>query len=148
MVVSREDWPYADLPGVFLRGLNIYRCPKCGEHEVEIPQIQKLHEALSAAMVAKQARLVRQEVRFLRNFLLLSQEELARRMGTTADMIGRWESGEEPIGPVAERLLRVLVALELPLGPPAAAGLARISENAEPLKRTMKADADGWREAA
>jgi putative zinc finger/helix-turn-helix YgiT family protein len=148
MVVSREDWSYADLPGVVLRGINVYRCPKCGEYEVEIPQIQKLHEVLSAAMVAKRARLVRQEVRFLRNFLLLSHEELAQYMGTTADTIVRWESGEDPIGPVADRLLRLLVALQLPSGPPATEGLARISDEAEPLKMTMKAEASGWREAA
>jgi DNA-binding transcriptional regulator YiaG len=148
MTASREDWPYAGLPGVVLRGITVYRCPKCGEFEVEIPRVTELHQVLAAAIVAKRSGLVHQEARFLRNFLLWQEDELAQHMGVSADAVARWEAGTEPMGPVADRLLRLLVASRLPESLPPIETVAHISADRTPLALGIRAESDGWHEAA
>lgn len=148
MSASREDWPYAGLPGVVLRGITVYRCPSCGEFEVEIPRVTELHQVLAAAIVAKRSGLVPQEARFLRNFLLWQEEQLAQHMGVSAEAVSRWEAGAEPMGPVADRLLRLLVASRLPESLPPIETVAHISDEMTPLALEVRAESDGWREAA
>lgn len=144
---GREDWPsYAGLPGVLLRGLRVFKCPKCGESEVEIPRIQKLHEALSAVIVAKRAPLVRQERRFLRNFIGWTEEELAQHMGVSPEDVEGWERGDIEAGPVAERLLRLLAVMRLPALSDEI--LTNISAKAVHREVEMQVDDNGWREAA
>jgi DNA-binding transcriptional regulator YiaG len=148
MIAGREDWPYAGLPGIVLRGVEVYRCPSCGEYEVEIPRVTQLHQVLAAAIVAKRSGLVPQEARFLRNFLLWTEEDLAEHMGVVAEAVSRWETGGEPIGPVADRLLRILVASKLPDSLPPIATVAHISPEVTPLELGVRAESDGWRQAA
>ena len=67
-------------------------------------------------------------------------------MGMHTDAVAAWEVGEQPIGPVADRLLRLLAARrlprrdELPDGDP---HLPRRSRRCGSL-----AERDGWSEAA
>jgi transcriptional regulator with XRE-family HTH domain len=148
MIAGQEDRPCADLPGVLLRGVDVYRCPKCGDYEVAIPRIDELHEVLARAILAKRTTLVRQERRFLRNFIGWTAEELALRMGVSPEAVDAWERGGGESGPVAERLLRVLAAVRLPGGGSPDEALALISSHAAPLHVEVRADDHGWRDAA
>lgn len=148
MTVGQENRPYADLPGVVLRGIDVYRCPTCGDYEVAIPRMDVLHEVLAHAILAKRTTLVRQERRFLRNFIGWTEEELALRMGVSPDAVEAWERGDGDAGPVAERLLRMLAAVRLPGGGSPDEALALISNQAAPLQVEVEADAHGWRTAA
>jgi DNA-binding transcriptional regulator YiaG len=148
MTVGQEDRPYADLPGVLLRGVDVYRCPKCGDYEVAIPRIDELHEMLTRAILAKRTTLVRQERRFLRNFIGWTEEELALRMGVPPAAVEAWERSVGEAGPVAERLLRMLAAVRLPGGGSPDEALALIEDHAGALHVEVKADDHGWRQAA
>ena len=88
---------------------------RCGEIEVGIPGIEGLHRAIAEALIAKPARLAPEEVRFLRKHLGLSSADFAAHMGTTPEAVSRWERGRAQMGPVADRLLRTLVALQKPV---------------------------------
>lgn len=150
MTSAREDWPFEDLPGVTLLGVDVHRCPKCGEYEVGIPRIEQLHQVLAAAVIAKSARLAPAEVRFLRKRMGWEPTQLARTMGVAPEAVLGWEGGDDAIGPVADRLLRLLVAMSLPKGLPPVETLAHISEHAAPLavKVEPPKGGNGWREAA
>ena len=102
------------LPHVTLAGINVNRCAKCGEVEVEIPRVEKLHKAIAGALVRKAARLSGAEVRFLRSQLGYSGADFAKVIGVSASTVSRWENEHEPIGPQADRLLRLMVATRDP----------------------------------
>ena len=48
------------------------------------------------------------DVRRIREKLLVSQEVLARAIGTTKSAVAKWESGVNTPSPMAQRLLRVV----------------------------------------
>jgi DNA-binding transcriptional regulator YiaG len=63
------------------------------------------------AIARKRDQLEPREVRFLREYLGLSKDELAETVGVAPEIAARWELTEqqERMGTQAERLLRVLV---------------------------------------
>jgi putative zinc finger/helix-turn-helix YgiT family protein len=117
MKSRRENYRYdaSGLPYVTLKAVEVRRCPKCGETEVAIHAIGKLHRAIAAALIHKRARLAPAEVKYLRKYLGWSGTDFAQRMGTTPETVSRWEHGKMPMGAAAERLLRLMVATEVPV---------------------------------
>lgn len=97
------------LPHIELHGIEIDRCTDCGKEGIAIPRISQLHHALSEHFVKQQRMLAPSEIRFLRKQVGLSSMDLAKTMGVTRETISRWESGTQPMGSVADRLLRLLV---------------------------------------
>lgn len=95
---------------VVLRNITKYTCPEDGRVLVQIPAIGKLHRTMALAIAEKPARLVPSEVRFLRNHLELSNTQFADIMGVSPTQSSRWTTSE-PIGPQAERFLRMLAVL-------------------------------------
>jgi putative zinc finger/helix-turn-helix YgiT family protein len=112
MKTKRENYHYTacGLPSVTLRGVTVSRCPACGDTNVVIPAIEELHRVMAGALIRKRGRLAPQEIRFLRTILGWSGVDFSKRMGTTPETVSRWEHGSVPIGPAADRLLRLLVA--------------------------------------
>ena len=117
MRIRREVLPF-DKP-IGLRGVrlntDVARCPNCGEFEVIIPNLEGLHRAIARTLVAKNARLAADEIRFLRKVLGWSGADFAAHMGTSAETVSRWETGATPIGPQADRLLRLMVMTRDPV---------------------------------
>ena len=111
MTTGRENVKYdaCGLPGVTLVDVEVSRCGHCGQYEVAIPRIEELHRAMAIALVRKSARLTPAEVRFLRTTLGWSGRELADHMGAAPETVSRWEHGKTPMGPQADRLLRLMV---------------------------------------
>ena len=116
MVSTNEAYKYSEsgLPNVTLVGIEVRRCPHCGEQAAAIPRVMQLHQILAQSIVRKRARLAAQEVRFLRTYLGRSTEDFAKLMGVTREQVSRWENGHNPIGAQADRLLRLLVARTWP----------------------------------
>ena len=98
------------LKHVTLVGLAVTRCPKCGNYEIAIPRIESLHRLIARALIEKRTRLTGEEVRFLRKSLGWSGADFARHMGVSDETVSRWENAAAPIGPQADRLLRLMVA--------------------------------------
>jgi putative transcriptional regulator len=109
MKTGRENYLYKEsgLPNVTLVGIEVSRCPSCGEHEAVIPRIEQLHRVIGTAIARKRPGLTPPEIRFLRKCLRWSGAEFAAHMGVSAETVSRWENGSATMGSAAERLLRL-----------------------------------------
>jgi putative zinc finger/helix-turn-helix YgiT family protein len=112
MTTGRENYRYdaSGLDGITLKNVTVHRCPDCGEYEVAIPAIEKLHAALAQAVASKPERLTPRDIRFLRTYLGYSSADFARRLGVSPSTVSRWEREDEPLRmkPTVERLVRVM----------------------------------------
>src|SRR5262245_43197482 len=115
MKISYEDYPYASLPGVTLKNIEVRRCPACNEQEVVIPKIEELNRVLARIVARYPGRLRSTEIRFLRKYLGWSQRDLARKMDLAPETISRWETDDRIISPVYDQLLRSYVLLGSPI---------------------------------
>jgi putative zinc finger/helix-turn-helix YgiT family protein len=107
-VQPRHRYTECGLDFVTLANVPVFECPACGAHQLRIRAIEQLHKAIADAVVHKPSRLTPPEVKFLRKYLGLSNQDLAKTMGVSPEQTSRWTSNE-PIGTSADRLLRVLV---------------------------------------
>jgi DNA-binding transcriptional regulator YiaG len=99
------------LPHVELHGVEVMRCAACHGESIAVPQIAELRRTLAHLFVNQRRLLAPVELRFLRGHLGMSCAELAHEMGLGREMVLRWERGSNQIGPVADRLLRLLVVM-------------------------------------
>jgi putative zinc finger/helix-turn-helix YgiT family protein len=106
---QRHRYREVGLPDVVLVGIDVSRCPRCGDVRPTIPYPEELHRLVAQALVEKNTRLLGDEVRFLRGILAWSAKDFARHLGVSPETVSRWEAGTIPIGPQADRLLRLLV---------------------------------------
>jgi putative zinc finger/helix-turn-helix YgiT family protein len=151
MKTRRENYHYTacGLPSVTLGRVTVSRCPACGNTDLRIPAIEKVHPVIASALIRKRGRLAPAEIRFLRTMLGWSGVDLSKRMGTTPETISRWEHGSAPIGPAADRLLRLLVAKQVPVDDYKVDVLAELAvddRTAKPVRLGLSPDARaGWR---
>jgi putative zinc finger/helix-turn-helix YgiT family protein len=112
MRTKKERYRYDEcgLKYVTLAGVEVNRCPRCGNHEVSIPHIEELHRLIARVLIEKRTRFRGEEVGFLRKSLGWSGADFAKHMGVTNQTVSRWENDAAPIGPQADRLLRLIVA--------------------------------------
>ncbi|HXH83543.1 MAG TPA: type II TA system antitoxin MqsA family protein [Candidatus Tectomicrobia bacterium] len=149
MRTRRENYRYeaSGLP-VTLKHVEVSRCEACGEIEVAIPAIDMLHRVMAGALIRKRQRLAPAEIRFLRKYLGWSGADFAQHMGTTAETVSRWENGRKPMGPVADRLLRLMVAKRAPVSDYTVDVLAQIAADdkhaARPVRLGLIRDEEGW----
>jgi len=138
------DW------GVTLEGVEITQCVRCGRRGVSIERLGPLMRGVAAAVVRKRARLAAPEVTFLRKHLEYTGARLAKALGVTGPSVSRWETGREPIGPSADRLLRALILIhdrEADRFDPVQ--FESIEEGATPIRLTLRRDSKGnWAVAA
>ena len=116
MKTARENYLYREcgLANVTLVGIEVSRCPDCGEHEAVIARIEQLHRVIATTIARKAPRLAPGEIRFLRKYLGWSGGEFAEHMGVSPETISRWENGPAAMGATAERLLRLAVLTREP----------------------------------
>lgn len=131
MNVSRPVYQYVEsgLPNVFLRGVELRTCPGCGTRDLVIPGLARLHRALTLAIARKKTRLTGPEIRFLRKTLGWSGEDFARIFGVSPSTVSRWEHEKDRMGPIAERLLRILAVREEPIQSYPTEQLAEVAQN-------------------
>jgi putative zinc finger/helix-turn-helix YgiT family protein len=136
-----ETVQFLGLPGVRLQ-TTVARCSKCGANEVKIPNIEGLHRAIARMVIAKDARLSGAEVRFLRKVLGWSGSDFAAHMGATPETVSRWETDTAPIGPQADRLLRLMVMTSDPVADYRKLDLLKAVAKAKPAVVRLIAKAD------
>ena len=102
------------LSNVILVNVETRACQECGEREVVIPKIEKLHRMIARTIVREQGQLGPAHVRFLRKWLGFASTDFALIMGVRPETVSRWENKDAayPLSPQADRLLRLLVANE------------------------------------
>jgi transcriptional regulator with XRE-family HTH domain len=117
MTAGQETIPdeVAGLP-VTLVGVTVRRCPRCTRVETAVEGWIPLLCAIAGVLIRKRVRLAAEEIRFLRRALALSRGDLADGLGTTRQAVARWEHGDEPISPPADRRLRLMVVAEATSG--------------------------------
>jgi putative zinc finger/helix-turn-helix YgiT family protein len=98
----------------------LHRCPDCGEEMTEIPEPQKLYQAVALARVMRPIQLNAKDVRFLRMVFDMTQAEFAEAMELAPETVSRWENGVRGVGGYAEKLLRYAAHARLHKAVPAA----------------------------
>ena len=102
------------LSGVVLQGIEVLRCKKCHNHEPIIPHINEMMQVLALAVINKKYRLKGEEVRFLRKYIRMTQEEFAALIHVDKATLSKWENNEHPVGQNSERLIGLLGAIGIP----------------------------------
>lgn len=75
---------------------------------VRIEDADGLNRVLAEAIVSDKLAMSGRELRFVRKLMGLSQNGLARLLGSSDQRVARWEKGQV-IDPAAERLVRMVV---------------------------------------
>lgn len=107
---SHENHRYREsgLDHVTLIGQEVRRCATCGYDEQVFHRLGPLHRSIALAITDKPTPVAGPEIRFLRGWMGWSGRDFAAYMGVTPATVSRWERGRLAMGPVADRLLRLL----------------------------------------
>lgn len=144
---KRYRYTECGLSNVTVDGVEISVCQRCGETYTGIPAVEGLHRAIAGAVIRKKGRLAPEEIKFLRKSIGWSGVDFAKRMGTTAETVSRWEHGAS-MGPTADRLLRLLVARETPVKEYSVDVLAQVAADerpSRPLRLEVARGPKGWK---
>ncbi len=112
VIPDRRNYRYTEsgLPNVILQGIEVAECSACGNTDIVIPRMAKIHRAIAQALANSPARLSGAQLRFLRKYLGMTGDELGRYLHTDKTKVSKWETEEDRIGPATDRLIRLLVA--------------------------------------
>ena len=108
--IRQYRYSESGMANIVLQGVTVAECSKCGNSEVSIPRMAKLHRAIAQALIKSPARLTGEQLRFLRKHLGMSGDQLGQYLHTDKTKISKWERGEDSIGPPTDRLIRLLAA--------------------------------------
>ena len=108
--IRQYRYSESGMANIVLQGVTVAECSKCGNSEVLIPRMAKLHRAIAQALIKSPARLTGEQLRFLRKHLGMSGDQLGQYLHTDKTKISKWERGEDSIGPPTDRLIRLLAA--------------------------------------
>jgi DNA-binding transcriptional regulator YiaG len=110
--VVRGSYPFTEcgLPNVVLQGIELIRCSKCKNEDAIIPRVNELMRVLALAVVSKPYRLRGEDVRFLRKYLRMTNDEFARLIHIDKTNLSKWENNHDRIGPQGDRLIRLMAA--------------------------------------
>ena len=82
----------------------------CGERLIEIPGIERLHDAIAYDLLQKPSLLKGQEFRFLRKWIGATAEQLRQNLGgVTRVTVSRWENGKSSITASTDHHMRLYV---------------------------------------
>lgn len=136
--IANYRYTESGLANVVLGGVTVNGCPGCGNEEVSIPRIAKIHRTIARSLANYPGRLAGAEVRFLRKHLGLNGEEFGRYLHTDKTKISKWENDADRIGAVTDRLIRLLAtALDKELS-------SEVSAVAEHLPQIRDQSGQGW----
>lgn len=142
--VERGNWPLDDwgVKGAVLMGVEIIRCAACGEEMPIIKGASRIMRTLVEAIIRKPYRLAGDEVRFLRKYMSINQDEFARLLHVDKTTVSKWETGDDPVGIHSDLLIRLLTVLrnhDLALTPE---DTARLLENVREERKRVQVRID------
>jgi YgiT-type zinc finger domain-containing protein len=109
----KGEYKYVEcgLNSVVLKDILVFHCPKCNEVVPEIPATGVLHWVIARRILRKKTLLTGNEIRFLRKLCGYSVNEFAEIMGSSKNVVCRWETASHGKG--TDRLVRLLVMAKL-----------------------------------
>jgi DNA-binding transcriptional regulator YiaG len=93
---------------VQLERIDLVKCPKCGNVDPIIQNLDGLMDCLALAVIFKPYKLNGKDVRFLRKYLGKSQGDFANLIPVDSTTLSKWETDQQEIGAKSERLVRLL----------------------------------------
>ncbi len=151
MTLNRENFLYSSsgLSNIVLEDIEVRHCANCGDRQAVIPRIEELHKQIALHISTQKSRLSPEEIRFLRKYLGWSGADFSRKFDVAAETVSRWENGSQDIGPMAETLLRMWVALGESTQNYAKEILEHVADKEEPRNLPLRASHKrGWKLAA
>ncbi len=144
MTETRGPHRYSEcgLSNVVIQNVVHRACQECGHREVAIPAQARLHRLLAENIARQPARLAAEEVVFLRKHLGWSGRDFAQRMAVKEETASRWATGDKPMGPQAERLLRLCVLVGDRIDGYLADELANVADKEAPAVQRIDASID------
>jgi len=105
-VSSRRDYKFIEsgLDNIILKNIEVLECPQCKTVSPRIPRHNSLLRTIALALIAKPYPLSGPEIKYLRKFLAMTQEEFAKYVSADTAVISRWENDVQPVGPQSDRL--------------------------------------------
>lgn len=148
-VYRDHQYTESGLSNVIILGAKFEVCPECKEEMLSLPRIASLHRLIAFELAGQKGRLAGEEIRFLRKYLGWSGADFAEVFDVAAETVSRWERNHSPMGPTAERLLRLMVFREKPVEEYPNKALANVAQSDAPrLQIGIKSDKEGWHIAA
>lgn len=94
---ARHPYRYAisGLPNVWLIGVQLHRCPACGDDAPVIPCMAPLHRRIAAVLVERPGARTGHELRFLRKASGLTLQEGAALLAMDSLDLAEAEKGDE-----------------------------------------------------
>lgn len=111
MIGKKENhYPFVQsgLDDVYIGGVMHWKCPNCGEGEVEIPNPLGLQREIAKLLLAK-TKLNAKEFRYLRTFMGYSSHDFAHIVNRSRETITRYENGSLAIPAEMDYAIRYLV---------------------------------------
>jgi putative zinc finger/helix-turn-helix YgiT family protein len=107
------DNPYLDdlcgLSNVYLAGITVQYCPRCGAESPIIPRVEELHREIARVLTHKPTLLTGEEVRFLRKQAGFPARKFAALLGVSPEHLSRVENGHSAtLSRSADRLARAV----------------------------------------
>jgi putative zinc finger/helix-turn-helix YgiT family protein len=95
-----------------LHGIDLIECSNCGNVDPIIGHLDGLMTALAKGITRKKSRLAGEEIRFLRKYIGMTGETLARLLDVDKTTLSKWENDADPIGEQSDRLLRLIASVK------------------------------------
>jgi putative zinc finger/helix-turn-helix YgiT family protein len=110
--VERGTYQYREsgLPNVILKNVDVIRCENCGNEDPLIPRANELTRVLAVAVIAKNDRLVGEEIRFLRKYLRMNGEQFGELIKVDKTTLSRWENNAQTPSEQNDMLIRAVSA--------------------------------------
>lgn len=113
---ATKEHPYhyvqCGLDHVELVGIQVHRCPQCGNEAPRVPRIRELHRALNNAIAKLPTNLSGQHIRFIRKFRGYAQKDFAELLNIRPESLCRIEHNKDKIGTTLEHLIRSIALNE------------------------------------
>ena len=110
----KGEYKYTEsgLNSVTLKDVVVFHCTKCNAVVPEIPAAGILHRVIALRLLHKKTLLTGGELRFLRKLCGYSISEFIEIMGTSKEVVARWENHDKA-GKGTDRTVRLLVMAKL-----------------------------------
>lgn len=113
--LATYEYSFMGLPLILHNSVIKYVCNQCDncKPSIHVPDEPGLMAAVALTRVKMPEKLKGHEIAFLRKAIDLPAKVFANRIEVAPETLSRWENNKAPMSSLAERVLRLMVAIEL-----------------------------------